>query len=463
MTFLEKMRALKVAHIEAQGAKIPLASLKKGVKKARHGFARALKKKGRVALIAEFKRGSPSRGKINESADLKEFIKLFDEYADCISVLTEPEFFAGSIDDLAKARRLTKKPILRKDFIIDEYQIYEARKAGADAALLISELVGAEGINRLMKVADSLGMDCLVECFSEEGLEEILKTRAKIIGINNRDLNTMEEDFLRTQTLAAKIPKARRQGILLVAESAIRSRRQLDFLQGTANAALVGTAIMSAPSTRTKLRELAGRTLVKICGTTNAKDAQDAVKLGADMIGLNFYQKSPRFVTVERAREIADAIRGRSVICGVFVNETTERVEIIAREVGLGMLQFSGDESSQYVNSFKIPAIKAVHMKDSGSLQDAQSFSSPFLMMDSFSEKEYGGTGIEFDKKLINLKYLGGKEIIFSGGLNALNIKGIIKKFRPFMVDVCSGVEGALGKKDFAKMKLFIESAQGER
>src|SRR3989344_2696672 len=460
MNFLEKMREIKTREVHEHGTVVPISKLAHGAKKAKHAFLKALQKKKGVSLIAEFKRASPSKGAINAGAQVKDFAKLYDKYADAISVLTEEKYFAGSLQDIRDARRCTKKPILRKDFIIDEYQVFEARAAGADAILLIAGLVGLQEINRLIRAAHGLGMDALVECFDEEGLGVVLASDAKIFGINNRNLITMDEDFQKTKKFLRMIPAAKRKNLVLVCESSIHSHAQIDALHGKADAALVGTSIMSYPSPEAKLRELTGNTLVKICGTTNVRDALNAVKLGADMIGLNFYEKSPRFVNVNTAKKIADAVRGKAVVCGVFVNERSERVEMIAREVRLDMVQFSGDESAQYVNSFAIPSIKAIHMKGEESVGAAQDFAARMVMLDAFVKGEYGGTGKTFDPKLVDAKALAGKQVVFSGGLNAHNVKAIIKKFRPFMVDVCSGVEDKPCKKSFSKMKAFFKSAR---
>ncbi len=461
MNFLERMRMLKTAEAEEHSLKAPLGKLGKSVKKAKHAFAKALKQKGRVSLIAEFKRASPSKGKINGMPGLEKFARLYDEYADAISVLTEKEYFCGNLGDLKAFRKISKKPILQKDFIINEYQIYEARAAGADAILLIAGLLGKDEIDRLIAVADKLGMDALAECFDEEGLKTVLASRAKIIGINNRNLITMEEDASKAARFIPTIPAGRRGKSIIVAESSIFSSSQVESLMGKADAVLAGTSIMSAASPRAKLRELAGKTLVKICGTTSVEDAINAVKLGADVIGLNFYEKSPRFVNVQAAKEIADAVRGSAAICGVFVNERAERVEIICREAGIGMVQFSGDESPQYVNSFKLPSIKVLHVRNGQSLDNAGDYSTGMVMLDSSSGGLYGGTGKRFDENLADSGKLAGKQIVISGGLNAQNVKGIIKKFRPFMVDVCSGVEEKPGKKSLSKMRGFMKSVRG--
>ncbi|MEK6957530.1 MAG: hypothetical protein AABW99_00925 [archaeon] len=461
MNFLEKVRKEKLAEVRHRKKSFPVTRMK--IRKASHSFLKALGKKWEMKLIGEFKKSSPSRGSINKSASLAEFMRLYDEYADAISILTEEKHFSGSLDFLKGARRFTKKPLLRKDFIVDAYQIFEARHYGADAILLIANILTEKQIGEFIEVADSLGMDCLVECDSFSGLKKILRTNAKIIGINNRNLATLREDFAVTARLAKKIPKGRRNKIVLVSESAINSRRQVDSLKGIADAILVGTAIMSFPVPRVKLKELSGKTLVKICGITSEKDAMDAVKLGADLIGLNFYPKSPRFVSIGLAKKIAHRVKGKALVAGVFVNEGKNKVRKIAKRVGLDLAQFSGNEKPSEINGIGLPVIKAVHVEDKGSIAKAKSFRADFIMLDAPSKGLFGGTGTQINEKFLQNVKINSTKLIFSGGLNAGNVKRIIKEFNPVIVDVCSATEARPGVKNYAKMREFIQSAVGKK
>ncbi|MFH1391579.1 MAG: bifunctional indole-3-glycerol-phosphate synthase TrpC/phosphoribosylanthranilate isomerase TrpF [Candidatus Diapherotrites archaeon] len=460
MKFLEKVKKIKLREVEQRKKKVPLEKLKKSVKEGKRVFAKALKGKKNVSLIAEFKKSSPSRGKINSNASLKEFISLYDEYCDCISILTEEKYFSGKLDFIKQAKRYTRKPILRKDFILDEYQVYEARAYGADAVLLIAGFVSEKKLKELVKVIEKLGMDALVEADSAVGLEKAIASGSKLIGINNRNLNTLKKDFSRTEKLLKTISPKKRKQLTIVSESAIDSQKQVESLKGKTDAVLVGSAIMSFPVPRVKLRELSGKTLVKVCGITNKKDARDAVKLGADVIGLNFYKKSPRFVSVKQAKEIAKVLRGKVLVAGVFVNEKKARVKKIAKQVGLDIIQFSGTEKPNYVNSFKIPVIKAIHIKNKSSVSAAESFDSEMIMVDSFVKGEFGGTGKAINPKLVNKAKISQK-LVFSGGLRPNNVAGVIKKFNPLMIDVCSGIEKEPGKKSLIKMKSFIRQVRG--
>ena len=463
MNFLQRMKVRKVIAVEHAKLELPLGKMRKKIRKAGHAFAKALKKKGKPSIIAEFKKASPSRGVINARAGLKEYIRLYDKYADAISILTEPEFFGGKPEFIKEARRYTKKPILRKDFIVDPYEIYEARYYGADAVLLIAGFLSADEIKGMLKTCDSLGMDALVECDSENTLAIALDSGCKILGINNRNLTTMEEDFSTTARLLTKINShgPKRQGLIVVSESAIHCRAQVDELSGKADAALVGSAIMSHRLPQIKLKELSGIPLVKVCGITSRKDALEAVEAGADIIGLNFYPNSPRYVSATNAGKIADACRGRCLVAGVFVNDTVERVRMISAEVGLDMLQFSGDEMPSYLREFSLPAIKVLHMRDKKSIFAAKDYDIRTIMVDSAVDGLYGGTGKAFDHHgLIDMKALGGKQLAFSGGLDARNVRGIIKAFQPFMVDVCSSVEVCAGVKSAVRMRAFVKSVR---
>ena len=460
MTFLEKIKEEKLLEVEIKKNKVPIEKLKKEIKKGNHSFKKALKKKG-VSLIAEFKKASPSLGEINREASLKNYVSLYDKYADCISILTDEKYFNGKLKFLSEAKKYTKKPILRKDFIVDEYQIYESRYCNADAVLLIAEMLSKSQIDAFLGVCKKLGMDALVECHDAKNLEKALSSGAEIIGINNRNLKTMKEDFENTERLLKKIPKAKRKKLIIVSESAIDTVGKINSLKENADAVLIGSAIMSCAVPEIKLKELNGKTLVKICGVTNKKDAQDAVKLGADMVGLNFYEKSPRFVDVKKAKEIADAIKGKALIVGVFVNESPDEVNKIAKNVSLDVLQFSGKEFPGYARNFSLPIIKAIHIKDKNSIAAAKNYHVPMILVDAFQKGLYGGTGKSINPKMIDVSKIGNKALVFSGGLNDKNVAGIVKKFRPFMVDTASGVESEAGKKSFSKMKSFISKVRG--
>ena len=457
--FLKKIVAEKRKEVAVAKKRRPLSSFRNKLKKSTRNFKNALVQKGKVALIAEIKAASPSKETIRKKFNLGAVAKVYDKYAGAISVLTDKKFFKGSLENLRKVSTMTDKPLLRKDFIIDEYQIYEARLCGADAVLLIANILTEKQINDFIKIAGALGMDCLVEVDSAAGLKKVLQTKIRILGINNRNLNTFKVDKNRVEKLVKKIPKKKLKNLIVVAESGYDSREDVERLNGVTDSVLVGTSIMSSPNIETKLRELSGKTLVKICGITNEKDAFAAVKLGADFIGLNFYKKSPRYIKPSNAVSVAEKVKGKVNVVGVVVNEPAPNVKKIAIKCHLDILQFSGNEKPAYVKQFDLPVIKAIHVESRKSLGKISSFDVEFIMLDAFKRGEYGGTGKTFDNQVLNnLKT--GKMLFIAGGLKPKNVAKIVKEVKPFAVDVASGVEELPGKKSFEEMKKFISAVR---
>jgi len=224
----------------------------------RRPFAQALGRPG-LSVIAEHKRRSPSAGLIRRSHPpiaLEDVVGAYERGgATALSILTEEASFGGTLDDLARARRATTLPILRKDFVIDAYQVPEALAAGADAILLIVAALAAGALESLYAQAQSLGLDVLVEVHDEAELRVAAALGARVIGINNRDLTTLEVDTGRTHALLPGVPS----GSLMVAESGFRTREELDRLATAgADAVLVGEALMRAPDIEAACRALTG-------------------------------------------------------------------------------------------------------------------------------------------------------------------------------------------------------------
>jgi len=200
------------------------------------------------------------------------------------------------------------------------------------------------------------------------------------------------------------------------------------------------------------------RTRVKICGITNIEDALNAIKYGADAIGLVFYTPSPRYVTISQAQEIVAAIPPFVNVVGLFVNATKAEIETIISQVRIDILQFHGDETAVDCERIKLPYLKAIRVKnDTNLLQCEAEFSSAkALLLDTYSETAFGGTGHVFDWKLIpeNLKM----PVILAGGLNAENVADAIRQVRLYAVDVSGGVEISKGIKDVAKIAAFMQA-----
>jgi indole-3-glycerol phosphate synthase len=226
-------------------------------KPASRGLRDAIAQPG-ISVIAEFKRRSPSAGTLREAADLQEVVGAYERGgASALSVLTEGPNFGGSLDDLRAARELCQLPILRKDFIVDEYQLLEARAAGADAVLLIVAALDAESLTRLHERAIALGLDVLVEVHDRGEVDRALGAGARLIGVNNRDLRDFSVDLARTTTLRSAIP----DGVAVVSESGIAEAGQLRSLEAEGvDAVLVGESLMREADPARALRELiAGR------------------------------------------------------------------------------------------------------------------------------------------------------------------------------------------------------------
>jgi len=240
---LNKIIENKRKEIEMSKKKLPLHRFKDSLKNSERDFKKALLKK-KLGLIAEIKRKSPSQRNFNMQFDIKKIIAAYSKYADAISVLTDSKFFGGSLLDLMDASRLTRLPVLRKDFIIDEYQIYESRLYNADAVLLIASELSTDELNNLIDIANSYKMNCLVEVHKEEELSKALDSNADIIGINNRNLDTLEIDAETTLRLVDKIPK----GKIIVSESGISSNDYIKKIEGKVNAILVGSFFMNSKS-----------------------------------------------------------------------------------------------------------------------------------------------------------------------------------------------------------------------
>ncbi|GBD25761.1 N-(5'-phosphoribosyl)anthranilate isomerase [bacterium HR30] len=199
--------------------------------------------------------------------------------------------------------------------------------------------------------------------------------------------------------------------------------------------------------------------VVKICGITTCEDAIAAARSGADWLGLNFWQGSPRHVTRERAREIVAALPPHIRKVGVFVNATREEVESTAAELGLDLLQFHGDEPPEYCQGWRWPVIKAVRGHSKGDLEAACLYRVDYFLVDAQVPGRYGGTGQRANWAAV-AQWAPGRPVILAGGLNPENVSEAIRLVRPFGVDVASGVETSPGAKDPGAMRRFVQNAK---
>jgi indole-3-glycerol phosphate synthase len=246
-TILDKIVATKRTEIAAAQVRVPLRELRDRLSEAPpiRDFFAALAAPGEVHLIAEVKRASPSKGVLRENFEPVEIALTYEKHgAACLSVLTDEPFFQGSLENLRRIRAAVDLPLLRKDFILDSYQLYEARLAGADAVLLIAECLDDCNLRKLHNEAIELGMTPLVELYEPQNLDRVLEAGATLVGINNRDLRNFVTDLDHTLKLREKIPA----DCLVVSESGIRTAADVARLKTAGvNAILVGESLVSQP------------------------------------------------------------------------------------------------------------------------------------------------------------------------------------------------------------------------
>jgi indole-3-glycerol phosphate synthase len=246
----------KQEEVKIQKSQLPLSELRQTLRDSppTRDFKAAISMPGQINLIAEVKKASPSKGIIRDDFDPIAIAQIYQSSgAAAISVLTDEWFFQGSLSYLTAIREATSIPLLRKDFIIDEYQIYQACAAGTDAILLIATILELETMQTFLNIAHSLDLDCLVEVHTESELRKVLDTDAQIVGINNRDLKTFQTNLNTTAQLRKLIP----QDKVVVSESGIHSRQDVKMLQECGiNAILVGESLMRSADINAKVKEL---------------------------------------------------------------------------------------------------------------------------------------------------------------------------------------------------------------
>src|SRR6185369_2295747 len=370
MDFLSEIIAVKKQRVAAAKERVSFELIRDqgGARAATNSLSFANAFRGyRGNLIAEFKRRSPSKGKINSHAEPAEMALLYQSGgAAAISVLTEEDYFEGSLEDLRQVRQVTSLPVLRKDFIFDEYQVYESAAAGASALLLIVAALDDETLTKLREITeDELGLTALVEVHTRSELDRAVNCGARVIGVNNRDLRTFNVSIETSLQLA----RAAHRDAILISESGLTPATVRQLREAGYRGFLVGEALMRAGDPAGAVREFLEEppghepmrsVWVKICGITNIDDAQAAISVGADMLGFNFYRPSPRYIEPQAATEIIKAIRSNAggrdrsaSMVGVFVDESIENVSRIADEIGLDGIQLHGEETAEYCRRLK--------------------------------------------------------------------------------------------------------------
>ncbi|KAM7199063.1 Indole-3-glycerol phosphate synthase domain containing protein [Naviculisporaceae sp. PSN 640] len=459
-----------------------------------------------VALAAEIKRCSPSKGIFALDIDApSQAHKYALAGASVISVLTEPEWFKGSIEDLRAVRQVlngvaNRPAVLRKEFIFEEYQILEARLAGADTVLLIVKMLETDVLERLYKYSLSLGMEPLVEVQNADEMTIAIKLGAKVIGVNNRNLENFEVDLGTTGRLRSMVPKE----TILLALSGINSHQDvLDCKRDGVNGVLVGEAIMRAPDASQFISQLCAGVptpvskpaskplLVKICGTRSADAATEAIKAGADIIGMILVPGTKRCVSDETALAISKAVHSfekpgasepvetsknatdffalsgeilrkqRPILVGVFMNQPLEEVLQKQRQYNLDVVQLHGDEPLEWATLIPVPVIRKFKP---GQIGIGVRGYHALPLLDSGSGS---GQLLDADAVTATLVKDHNLSVLLAGGLTPDNVTESVAALGALSeqvigVDVSSGVE-VDGKQSLEKIREFVRAAKAIR
>jgi len=462
-------------------------------------------------FICEVKKASPSKGIIAEHFPYLDIAKEYEVAgAAAISVLTEPDFFKGDKKYLQEIASTVKIPVLRKDFIIDEYQIYQAKVWGASAILLICACLDVPTLTKFRELADSLGLSSLVEAHDEHEVQMAIDCGARIIGVNNRNL----KDFTVDVQNSVRLRNLVQDDVIFVSESGLETPEDIQVLRdNNIGVALMGETFMRSPNKVEKLAYLYGPTYytpkVKMCGISKVETIPAVVEAKPDYMGLVF-APSKRQVTVDQAKTLVeelhkqygnrysreevqcsnDVVQDGAVIgavqegtatgdahegtltstenasptlihqeaiktVGVFVNETLETLVKIATEVNLDAVQLHGDEDEAFIQSLKertnVEVWKAVQIRSAADAEAWIDSSADMLLFDAYHKDERGGTGEVFDWSCLDVFE---RPFMLAGGIDSTNVARAIRTVRPYGIDISSGIETD-GVKDDEKIKAF--------
>ena len=452
----------KRVDVSARLGAATLSELRGGAARSGRSLKAALARPG-ARMVMEVKKASPSGGALRPSVDTTVQAIAYRDVADAISVLTDEPYFGGSLADIAAVRAVFDGPILAKDFVVDPRQVVEARLHGADAVLVMLSVLDDRDASTMLVEAHRLGMEAVVEVRDTTELARATALGAAIIGINNRDLRTLEVDLATTERLAPLVPPDR----LVLAESGISSRADVLRLSPFADAFLVGTALMRSDRPAAAARALAfGR--VKMCGLTDPADVDAAIRAGATHAGFVMVPDTPRAVTRAAAEPLAEAARAKgAATVGVFRNHELRDVVAAARGLMLDAVQLHGSEDGGYVRRLRsllpecceIWAARPVGSKVPPPRPGADRF-----LFDTDVNGRSGGTGQTFDwSKLRGRSELGSS--LLAGGLRPDNARAAAR-VGAWALDVGSGVEAAPGRKDPARIAALFAAlrpdARGE-
>ena len=425
-------------------------------------------------FICEVKKASPSKGIIAEHFPYLDIAKEYEVAgAAAISVLTEPDFFKGDKKYLQEIASTVKIPVLRKDFIIDEYQIYQAKVWGASAILLICACLDVPTLTKFRELADSLGLSSLVEAHDEQEVQMAIDCGARIIGVNNRNL----KDFTVDVQNSVRLRNLVQDDVIFVSESGLETPEDIQVLRdNNIGVALMGETFMRSPNKVEKLAYLYGPTYytpkVKMCGISKVETIPAIVDAKPDYMGLVF-APSKRQVTVDQAKILVEELHrgyakkygsdtehdknGTIKTVGVFVNETVENLVTIANEANLDAVQLHGDEDEAFIQSLKertnVEVWKAVQIRSAADVEKWIDSSADMLLFDACHKDERGGTGEVFDWSSLDAFE---RPFMLAGGIDSTNVARAIRTVRPYGIDISSGIE-TNGVKDDEKIKAFTK------
>ena len=423
-------------------------------------------------FICEVKKASPSKGIIAEHFPYLEIAKEYEVAgAAAISVLTEPDFFKGDKKYLQEIASTVKIPVLRKDFIIDEYQIYQAKVWGASAILLICACLDVPTLTKFRGLADSLGLSSLVEAHDEHEVQMAIDCGARIIGVNNRNL----KDFTVDVQNSVRLRNLVQDDVIFVSESGLETPEDIQVLRdNNIGVALMGETFMRSPNKVEKLAYLYGPTYytpkVKMCGISKVETIPAVVEAKPDYMGLVF-APSKRQVTVDQAKTLVEELHKQYTkrynngaeqsnndeikTVGIFVNETLDNLVTIATEVNLDAVQLHGDEDEAFIQSLKertnVEVWKAVQVRSAADAEKWIDSSADMLLFDAYHKDERGGTGEVFDWSSLDEFE---RPFMLAGGIDSTNVARAIRTVRPYGIDISSGIETD-GVKDDEKIKAF--------
>ena len=416
-------------------------------------------------FICEVKKASPSKGIIAEHFPYLDIAKEYEVAgAAAISVLTEPDFFKGDKKYLQEIASTVKIPVLRKDFIIDEYQIYQAKVWGASAILLICACLDVPTLTKFRELADSLGLSSLVEAHDEHEVQMAIDCGARIIGVNNRNL----KDFTVDVQNSVRLRNLVQDDVIFVSESGLETPEDIQVLRdNNIGVALMGETFMRSPNKVEKLAYLYGPTYytpkVKMCGISKVETIPAVVEAKPDYMGLVF-APSKRQVTVEQAKILIEELHKQCInhydtkvvkTVGVFVNETLDNLVRIADTANLDAVQLHGDEDEAFIQSLKertnVEVWKAVQIRSAADAEAWIDSSADMLLFDAYHKDERGGMGEVFDWSCLDEFE---RPFMLAGGIDSTNVARAIRTVRPYGIDISSGIETD-GVKDDEKIKAF--------